>query len=364
MRKNKVIKSILVINPFGIGDVIFSTPLLRNIQLNFPDAKIYYLCNKRSAALIKIHPLISKIFIYERDEFVEASKKSFFLGLLKYWRFVRELRKERIDCVLDLSLNTQFGFFAFLAGIKSRYGLDYKKRAFFLTNKIEITGFNGKHVADYYLDVLKMLNVPIKRCNLEVYTDSRSAKWAESFLKEKGILAKQLVIGIAPCGGESFGKDNYLRRWPGEKFSQLIDKLNDTHDSVIFIFAGPKEKQDVLAITNALQHKNKVFDFSENSLEETVSLVKRCDLFISNDSGLLRFADGLNKKIVAFYGPIDEKVYGPYLADERSIIMKKDLSCRPCYRNFRLQPCNRDRECLKSISVEEVFEAAEKLLKE
>jgi heptosyltransferase-2 len=118
----------------------------------------------------------------------------------------------------------------------------------------------------------------------------------------------------------------------------------------------------VLVITDLLKHKSKVFDFSECSLEKTVALIKRCHLFISNDSGLLKFADGLGKKIVALYGPIDEKVYGPYLSDNRSIILKKDLPCRPCYNNFRLQACSRDRECLKSISVEEVFEAAVKLL--
>lgn len=356
-------RSILVINPFGIGDVLFSTPLLRNIQVNFPNAKIYYLCNKRSAPLIQMHPLISKIFVYERDEFVKESKKSFFSGLLKYWRFIQELRKERIECALDLSLNTQFSFFAFLAGMKKRYGLDYKKRSIFLTKKLEIAGFNAKHVADYYLDVLGMLKVPIKRCNLEVYTDSGNDKWAENFLKESNILEKRLIIGIAPCGGEAFGKDNHLRRWPGEKFSQLIDMLVETYESTIFIFAGPKEKNDVLVITGVLKHKNKVFDFSECSLERTVSLVKRCDLFIGNDSGLLKFADGLNKKIIALYGPIDEKVYGPYLSADRSIIVKKDLPCRPCYNNFRLQPCTRDRECLKSISVEEVFTVASSILK-
>ncbi|MFH1191401.1 MAG: glycosyltransferase family 9 protein, partial [Candidatus Omnitrophota bacterium] len=340
-----------------------STPLLRNIRNNFPGVKIYYLCSKRIAPLIKIHPLISKIFVYERDDFVRESKKSFFSGLLKYWRFINEMRKEKIDCALDLSLNTQFSFFTLLAGIKKRYGLDYKQRCIFLTKKVEITGFNGKHVADYYLEVLKMLNVPIRRCNLEVYTNSISDKWVEVFLKENNILDKQLVFGIAPCGGESFGQDNCLRRWPGEKFAQLIDKLVEAYDGRVFIFAGPKEKNDIMAIIDALKCKSKVFDFSEFSLERTVSLVKRCNLFIGNDSGLLKFADGLDKKIVALYGPIDEKVYGPYMSDGRSIVVKKDLSCRPCYNNFRLKSCDRDRECLKSISVGEVFEAVGRLLR-
>ncbi len=355
-------KSILVVNPFGIGDVLFSTPLLRNIRINFPDAKIYYLANKRCAPLLKIHPLISKVFVFERDEFVQERKKSQFAGLLKYWFFIQELRREKIECVLDLSLNSQFGFFCFLAGIKKRLGLDYKQRALFLNQKIAITGFRSKHVADYYLDTLSLLNLPVKRCGLEVYTDTASDKWAGVFYQEQHILDDQLVVGIAPCGGAAFGQDNHLRRWPPERFSLLIDQLVEACNSTVFIFAGPQEKDDVLAIIDKLKHKQRVFDFSECSLAKTVSLIKRCKLFISNDSGLLRLADGLNKKMLALYGPIDEQVYGPYLATERSIILKKDLSCRPCYVNFRLLPCKRNRECLRSISVEEVITAALKLL--
>jgi len=361
--RKKEIRSFLVMNPFGIGDVLFSTPLLRSIRANFPDARIYYLCSKRSAPILRIHPLVEKVFIYDRDEFAAEMKKSFFAGLLKYWRFILRLRRERIGCALDLSLNTLYGFFAWMAGIKKRYGLDYKKRAFFLNGKVRIQGFNDKHVADYYLDVLRLLDVPAGKYGLEVYTGGESDAWAENFLKGKGITPEKTVIGVAPCGGEAFGRDNHLKRWPPENFSRLIDELAEKYGALIFIFAGPKEKEEVAGITAPLKHRGKVFDFSEISLENTVSLARRCGLFISNDTGLLRFADGLGKKIVALYGPIDEKVYGPYLAEGRSVVVKKDLPCRPCYRNFRLKPCDRGRECLKSISVEEVLEAVSSIVK-
>jgi ADP-heptose:LPS heptosyltransferase len=86
-------------------------------------------------------------------------------------------------------------------------------------------------------------------------------------------------------------------------------------------------------------------------------------LFIGNDTGPLRFADGLHKKIVALFGPVDEKVYGPYPMQEgRTIVLSKQLACRPCYRNFRLAACSSDRACLRSITVQEVFSAAQKLL--
>lgn len=356
------INSFLIINPFGIGDVVFSTPLIANLRENFPGASIFYLCNRKASPILKNDPLIKKVFIYERDEFVAEQKKSFFKGMRKYWQFICQIKKEKIECAIDLSLNTQYGFFALLAGIKKRYGLDYKNRSRFLNRKIKIDGFTNKYVVDYYLDTLKLLGIPVKRFNLKVYSDPASKAWVAGFLKRNSILKEDLVIGIAPCGGDAFGKDNYLRRWPPEKFSLLIDRLKDEFKAKIFIFAGPKEKDDVYGIISLLKDKKDVFEFSDSSLAITIALVQRCGLFISNDTGILRFAEGLNKKIIALYGPIDEKIYGPHIADaERVVVLKKDLPCRPCYNKFRLVPCERDRECLKSISVDEVINAAGEL---
>ena len=73
-------RSFLVMNPFGIGDVLFSTPLVRQLHEAHPGAKIYYLCNRRTSTFLKNHPLITKLFIYERDEFRAAEKRSFWEG--------------------------------------------------------------------------------------------------------------------------------------------------------------------------------------------------------------------------------------------------------------------------------------------
>jgi len=72
----------------------------------------------------------------------------------------------------------------------------------------------------------------------------------------------------------------------------------------------------------------------------------------------------LQKKIVALFGPVDEKVYGPYPPEaHRTIVLTKALPCRPCYRDFRLSGCQRNKQCLSDISVDEVFAAVVHLLK-
>ncbi len=342
--------------------MLFSTPLIRNLHENFPEAQIYYLCNKKTAPILKQHLLLKKVFVYERDDFVKAQKQSFWAWLKKFLVFINEIRAERIDMAIDLSLNTQYSFFAWLAGIKKRYGLDYKNRCWFLNKKIAIDGYNDKHVVEYYLDVLSLLNIKPKIHGLEIYADKSSKDWAEEFIKHNNISQNGCIIGIAPCGGDAFGKDAYIKRWPQDKYSALIDKLIVEFKAKVFIFAGPQEKSEIEKILSSLRHKDSCFEFTAATLPQTVALVDKCSLFIGNDTGPLRFADALNKKIVALFGPVDERVYGLYPPDPlRKIEIKKDIVCRPCYQKFRLPACLNNKKCLEDITIEEVFQAAQKL---
>jgi heptosyltransferase-2 len=356
--------SFLIINTFGIGDVLFSTPLLRNLKENFPEAKIFYLCNRRVYPVLKNHPLIDKIFIYERDEFEKVRKQSKFAWLKKIVAFVSDIKKEKIEVALDLSLNSQFAFFSWFGGIKKRLGLDYKGRGRFLTDKIEINGFQDKHVANYYLSLLNLLNIKPKESKLEVYADKLSKLWADNFIKNNGISNSDFIIGVAPCGGQAFGKEANMKRWPEDKFSSLIDKLIEEFNAKILIFAGPNEKREVSNIISGLSNSARCFEFTDCSLDQIIAMIDKCKLFIGNDTGPLRFADALDKKIIAIFGPVDEKVYGLYPSDlaNKRIIVNEDLACRPCYKKFRLPECSYERKCLRGITVKEVFESADKVL--
>ena len=90
-------KKILFINPFGIGDVLFTTPLLDNIKDTLPEAKIGYLCNRRAFEALENNPSIDKIFIYERDEFVNEQKKSFWKWLSKTMAFINDIKQEKYE---------------------------------------------------------------------------------------------------------------------------------------------------------------------------------------------------------------------------------------------------------------------------
>ncbi len=356
-------KSFLVINPFGIGDVIFSTPLIQNLKNAYPESKIFYLCNKRTRPILENNPHIHKLFVYERDAFEAIRKKSILAWIKVSLSFLNDIKKERIDVAVDLSLNTGFGFFAWWAGIKKRIGLNYKKRGRFLTGKIVLEGFDNKHVAEYYLDVLRLLDIPLKQYSLQIFADSGSKEWVNNFINENNLYGK-LIIGIVPCGGETFGKYDHIRRWPLDKFSLLVKRLINEFDAKIFIFAGVKEKKDISFLINGVKDAcGYCYEFSDVSLEKIIALIEKCDLVIGNNTGPLRFADAWGKKLIELSGPVDEKVYGPYpYQPRRAIVITKDLPCRPCYRRFRFAECKLNRKCLRDIEVDEVFKAAKTLL--
>lgn len=352
-------KSFLVINPFGIGDVLFSTPLIKSLKENFPSCEVFYLCNRRTQPVLKDNPLISKTFVYERDEFEAVKKVSKLSWIKKIMSFVSEIRKENIDIAVDLSLNSQFGFFAWFAGIKRRIGFDYKKRGRFLTEKIKMNGFEGKHVIEYYLDLLQFLKVKPVSLQMELFIDQKDRIWCKDFLESRNIDKSDLFICIAPGGGESFGKDAYRKNWALDNFVKLSERLQKDLKVKVCILLGPKEKD----IGKAFSESSNLVVFSPSTIMQASAIIDRCNLFIANDSGLLRVADALDRKIVTIFGPVDERTYSPYPFDpKKHILIKKDLFCRPCYKKFRLPECLYDQRCLKNISVDEVFNAVRSLL--
>jgi len=357
-----VYKKVLLINPFGIGDCLFTTPVIGVLKEAWPEVKIGYLCNKRTAPLLENNPHLDSIFIYERDEFEAIRRKSFKLWLKKHLLFLGEIKRERFDIALDFSLNTQYGFFSWYAGIRQRIGYDYKGRGRFLTKRIQLKGYEGKHIIEYYMDLLRYLKLDLRKHNLEIFIKEDDRKKTDEILEKENIKEGDLLIGIIPGGGKSWGRDAYLKHWPPRDFAKLADKIVEKYKAKIIIMGDFSEKGLVKDVIKGMHYE--AIDFSgSTTLGELAALIGRMSLVITNDGGPLHIAVALSKKTLSFFGPVDPMVYGPYPPDEnRHIVLRKALDCSPCYRNFRLNPCQKNRECLVSIDARDAQEAVDRLL--
>lgn len=357
------INKVLIINPFGIGDVLFTTPVIHTLKDVLPAVKIGYLCNRRTASILANNPHIDQLYIYERDEFEAIRKKSFFAWLKSIFQFLSQIKEGHFDLALDFSLNTQYGFFSWYAGIQERIGYDYKGRGGFLTKKNRLSGYSGKHIVGYYNDLLKYVGLDTKYRNLELYLRDEDVKKAKEILSKEEVKEGDILVAIIPGGGKSWGKDAHLKHWPVQNYARLADKIVENYKAKIIILGDSSEKEIAKKVIEHM-HQRAIDLCGLTTVAELAALLGKMSLVITNDGGSLHMAIALDKKTVSFFGPVDPKVYGPYPPDEtRHIVLRKNLDCSPCYRNFRLNPCQKNRECLEGIPLEAAWEAVERLLK-
>ena len=340
-------KKILVINPFGIGDVLFSTPLITAIKEKYPLSYIAYICNIRAREAIETNPDIADIFVFERDEYRRLWKSSKLACIRKFLSFWKDIRNKGFDIAIDLSMGKEYSFLCWFVGIKERRGLDYKKRGKFLTHKVFIKGFTDKPVADYFLDVVGIH----KRFPTVLIPKNYDIEYIDDFLRNNG-LQQGAIIGIAPGGGAAFGKNKaYYKRWPWQHFSDLASALIEKDLKPVLLW-GPGEEALILNIKRSVG--NGIIAAPITSIRQMACLMKRCRLVICNDGGMLHIAVSQGIPTISIFGPTDETVYGPYPPDKKHIVIKSNVNCRPCYKFFRLPDCD-DRKCMTDISVQDVL---------
>lgn len=357
----KSFNKILIINPFGIGDVLFTTPLIRAIKEALPDARVSYWCNRRVKDILADNPRLEKIFAFSRGDLKKIWRASKVEWLKKFIGLLNGLKKEKFDLAIDFSLDHRYGLAAKAVGIKKRIGFDYKRRGRFLTDKIEIDGFSHRHMVEWYLDLLKFLQIqPIDR-RMEVFVPDSEKALAQEMFSRAGIGANDLVIGVACGGGSSWGKDAALKQWPAERFAQLIDRLCvDLGARVVLL--GDSADRDSADIIKATAKSNFLDLVGKTGLQRLAAAVANLKLIVANDGGPMHMAVALGIKTVAIFGPVDDLVYGPYPAQADHIVVKNDVGCNPCYKNFRLALCRKNKECINAVKVEDVFSAVRRLL--
>lgn len=355
-------KKFLIINPFGIGDVLFTTPVIKAIKESNPEIFIGYWSNERVEPILKNNPGIDKIFVLSRGDIKKIYRKSRFEGISKLLKLLYNIKKERFDISLDFSLDHRYSLISKLLGIKKRIGYNFKKRGKFLTDKIDINGYEDKHVVEYYLDLLKFLNISPQDKRMVLSIPEQNTQMANDLFKNLGIDNKDLAVGIAPGAGASWGKDALFKHWPAIKFAELADRIINDLGAKILILGNESERFIADTIVHTMD--NKPIDLvGKTNLEELTAVINNLHILITNDGGPLHIAVALNIKTVSFFGPVDPKVYGPYPVDERRhIVLRRIQECSPCYRNFRLSNCQRDRECLEKIDVVQTKEAVVSLL--
>lgn len=348
-------KRVLVAQPFGIGDALFVTPLLRALKEEARVETVDMILGSRTREIFETNPFVDRVFTVDMDRLRERGKiKSFFeiAGLL--W----ELRKRKYDAFIDCSLSRRYALFAAIfLGIPSRVGFDYKRRGSFLTRSLALTeGYKDKHVIEYYSEMGGLADIRVKTEKPDLFLTEEDEKAAAQLLAGGNLFEGFSYIVAAPGGGESWGRDAYFKRWSPEFFAELIGKLSHETDMDGVIVLGSRSEFN-LGEQMLARLKKPAFNLCGLvPVRQSAAILKKARFLLANDSGMVHMARALEVPTVAFYGPVDEKIYGPHPPGPNYLALgRTDLECRPCYRNFRYNSACAGRECLTAFYPDEVF---------
>ena len=324
----KQIKSILFLRHDRIGDMVFSTAVLKSLKRNYPAAKITVLASERNFDILKHNPNIDEILIYK--------------GII--W-FIREIRPRGYDLVIDpfLTYELRQAFMTCLAGGKYRIGFEEAGREVFF-NVTGPVASPPKRMVDHLLDLVEQVGGKRAGCEPEVFLSDAEIKWASEALAEKGISANELTIGIHP------GAHYPSQRWLAERFGKLARRILDQFQAKVILLGSQEEKVLLHEVKDVAGKGVQVFPSLK--LRELMALISKCDLLVCNNSGPLHIASALKVPTVSMIGPTVTPLWLPY--GKNNMTINKALSCSPCNRSV----C-KGHECMELITADEVFEAVQ-----
>jgi len=288
------IKRILVIRQDDrIGNLILTTPLLLALRKSFPKAKITFLSSSTSAGVFSSSSLMDELVILEKKRYIR-NPFAFISRIL--W-----LRKKSFDLAFDCSdenhLSFGHGMWVYLSAAKYRIGHKREESDLFLN--IEVPQVNHiRHATEMHLDLLRFLvpDVSDQLPFLEVKT--REKEYIKNYLEKVGIADNDFLVGINLGGtGE--------KRWEIENFTQLGKGLKEKENVKLVYIWGPEEKELVkdLKITEVLP--------DILPLPKLSALFKRCNLFISSDSGIMHLATAVGTPTLTIFINSDPIKFGP-----------------------------------------------------
>ncbi|TET19229.1 MAG: lipopolysaccharide heptosyltransferase II [Candidatus Cloacimonadota bacterium] len=322
---------ILVVRFSALGDVVLVTPLFQKIKARYPKCHLDFLTDMKFQSLFSNDPHIDSIIPYNIAEETPAN-------LL---RLIGKIRGRNYDYIIDVHLIPRSLLILFLGKAIVRRRINKytrQRRRMVASCKQE----KIPHVVDRYLETINGKNS--NRYRPKIYFE----EWEIEEIRKgmNGIKDSRKIVGFSP------GASKKTKIWEIDKLRKLAQSLIFDHELFI-IFLGNKNEIPLIAeISKALD--SRFLNLAGKTDPRQLALyLHACDVLFTTDSGPMHIAVAAGTPVVAVFGPTVEAFgFSPY--DERSVVISKQLPCRPCSLHGRDSCPLGHHNCLKLIDVNEV----------
>jgi heptosyltransferase-2 len=331
---------ILIIRLSSIGDILLTTPFLRQIKSKYPKAEVDFIVKQEYKDLLRFNPRIDNLYT------LETGSDS---GVLR--KIKKGLRIKAYDILFDLHNNLRSNYLRRGIGAKYIKKIHKNKLSQILLVKFKINSYRDIiPIPQRYLNVGKDFDIQDDNKGLELYWNQ---KINSSVDKKIEFGEGEPIICFAP------GAAHYTKRWPKEHFNELCKLITNNTDFNIVLLGGKTDKD----LGNYLEENNQVYNYiGKLDLLETANLMSRASALVTNDTGLMHMGTAVNIPVLALFGST-VKAFGffPYRG-QTMVLEKKDLSCRPCTHIGRDECPKKHFLCLQDINPSLVFENLHRLL--
>lgn len=303
------IRNILIVKQHNqLGDMLCTYPIFVALKKKFPSARLTLVASPENSNIINPESdnYIDNLIIYNKHSIGSLIK---FFGLLTK-------RKYEIGIVPStVSFSHTSHLINFVAGSKVRVGVmeaDGRKNRFSkylnLANK-----FNWEdrrlHQTEMMIEIVQQIGCSLTReeiSRIELQLSKEEVDFAQDFVKTN-FAYKTTPIFAFFCGA---GKPQ--NRWEVENFKQLIAMLHKKYKPQILIVFGTTD----IELTKELFHKvsstyDKVVKLQEKNIRKVAAVLKHCNLFVSNDTGIMHAAAFVGAPVVGLFGPTSGYEWGP-----------------------------------------------------
>lgn len=344
--------NILIIRLSSLGDVLMAIPAVRAIRNNFPDAHITWLVEGSVGEFLTCQDFIDEVMPFPRGPIMRGLKKGNLRKAQKETgRFLRQLRKDEYDLIIDFHGIAKSACFSMIAGGKKKIGFGkmFAKEKSHLFYHSTVNGPDKRmHKVERNMLIAEHLacagDIPVT----PLKTSDDAIGYIDTFLKEAGNPSPLFAVNPFSSKGTDF------KRWPLERYAELIGRIKQELQGYTIILWGPGEKNEAERLKEMAP--DGAILACPTDIPQMFALLQKITIYIGGDTGVMHLAAAARIPVVAIFGPTDAKINAPYGAAHT--VIRKDVPCSPCKK----RDCT-DRQCLTRTTVEEVYETVRNVYK-
>ena len=319
-------KKILLIRFSSIGDIVLTTPIIRSLK-NQLACNVHVVTKQQNAALFQANPHVDKVYFFEK-EIAEVLGK---------------LNKEKYDFVVDLQKNLRSLKIKRALGVDSASFPKVNIQKWLLVN-LKLDLLPDVHVVNRYFKAVEKLNLKNDRKGLDYFIPQQDEVSVET-------IDPSLKAGYI---GFVIGGQHFTKIFPPAKVAEVINKL----ELPVLLLGGKNDFQRGEKIIKLTKGKQLFNTCGTYNLNQSASLVKQCNVLITNDTGLMHIGAAFKKPIISIWGNT-VPAFGmyPYMPDmeERYYISEvANLSCRPCSKLGHSKCPKKHFRCMMDQNVEAI----------